>query len=41
MTRLKTTLANAGYSPIVLEWPADQGKGFDDYLLNQRREVTA
>lgn len=37
LERLKTTLDTAGYAPTVLEWPADQGKGFDDYLLNQRR----
>lgn len=38
LERLKHTLETAGYAPTVLTWPADQGKGFDDYLLHQKRE---
>jgi hypothetical protein len=36
LTRLQSTLAKAGYEPTVIEWPAECGNGFDDYLLSQR-----
>jgi hypothetical protein len=35
LTRLQSTLAKAGYEPTVIEWPAECGNGFDDYLLSQ------
>lgn len=33
MHRLYTALTGAGYAPECLNWPIEQGKGLDDYLL--------
>lgn len=35
--RLIKALESAQLDVTVFDWPAEQGKGFDDYLINQRR----
>lgn len=34
LTRLQESLSAAGYDARRLEWPIEQGKGLDDYLIN-------
>jgi DNA primase len=34
LKRLQEALSIAGYAPSLLTWPAEQGKGLDDFLLN-------
>jgi hypothetical protein len=34
MRRLEAALLKAGLAAKRLEWPLEQGKGLDDYLMN-------
>ncbi len=36
--RLEKALEEAGLEVEVFEWPAEKGKGYDDYLIAQRRQ---